>query len=218
MKSRLPIALALAGVLGCGVSAMTINASADPAPTPPAAQPGSPPSTDAAPDHFHFSDADRAAFLDARIAALHAGLTLTADQEKLWPAVESAIRDTSKVIKAQREARQNEPRPADPVAWLQRISDNTVARGQALKKLADAATPLYASLSDDQKQRLPILLHAAHFHFFGPRMAENDHWRGRDGGWGDHGSGDQQGDFDRGSDNGPDHGPGADDGPDGGDQ
>ena len=32
--------------------------------------------------------ADIAAFGDARIAALHAGLKLTADQEKLWPPVE----------------------------------------------------------------------------------------------------------------------------------
>ena len=31
---------------------------------------------------------DRAAFTDARIAALHAGLELNADQEKLWPPVE----------------------------------------------------------------------------------------------------------------------------------
>jgi hypothetical protein len=98
MTSRLPLVLALAGIVGCGVSAMTMNANADPASSPPAAQPAPPSPADAVPDHFHLSDADRAAFLDARIAALHAGLTLTADQEKLWPAVESAIRDTSKVV------------------------------------------------------------------------------------------------------------------------
>src|SRR5690348_124971 len=36
---------------------------------------------------------DLAAFTDARIAALHAGLKLTPDQEKNWPAVESAMRE-----------------------------------------------------------------------------------------------------------------------------
>ena len=36
---------------------------------------------------------DIAAFGDAGIAALHAGLKLTAEQEKLWPPVESALRD-----------------------------------------------------------------------------------------------------------------------------
>jgi len=217
MKSRLPIALALAGVLGCGVSAMAINANADPVTTPSVTQ-SAPPADAAPPDHFHFSDADRAAFLDARIAALHAGLTLTADQEKLWPPVESALRDVNKVVAAQRAARRSEPRPADPIAWLQRVSDNTTARGQALKKLADAAAPLYASLSDDQKQRLPVLLHAAHFHFFGPRLAENDHWRDHDGGWRDQGPGDHQNDFDHAPDSGPDQAPGPDGGPNGGDQ
>ena len=39
-----------------------------------------------------FSPEDREAFTDARIAALRARLKLTPDQEKLWPAVEDAIR------------------------------------------------------------------------------------------------------------------------------
>ena len=39
---------------------------------------------------------DRAALVDARIAALRTGLRLTPDQEKNWPAVESAIRDLAK--------------------------------------------------------------------------------------------------------------------------
>ena len=39
------------------------------------------------------SKEDRAAFLNAKIAAVHAGLGLNADQEKLWPPVESAVRD-----------------------------------------------------------------------------------------------------------------------------
>ena len=43
--------------------------------------------------HMRINPEDRAAFVDARIAAVHAGLKLTADQEKLWPPVESAVRD-----------------------------------------------------------------------------------------------------------------------------
>ncbi len=39
---------------------------------------------------------DAAAFTDARIAGLKAGLKLTAEQEKNWPAVETAIRDLAK--------------------------------------------------------------------------------------------------------------------------
>ncbi len=47
--------------------------------------------------HTRMSPEDRAAFLDARIAAVHAGLKLSADQEKLWPPVETAVRDFAKM-------------------------------------------------------------------------------------------------------------------------
>ena len=43
--------------------------------------------------HMRMNPEDRAAFVDARIAAVHAGLKLNADQEKLWPPVEAAVRD-----------------------------------------------------------------------------------------------------------------------------
>lgn len=206
MKSRLPLVLAFAGLAGCGLTSLAINAYADPV----ANQTTEQSSSNEAPAHFHFSDADRAAFLDARIAALHAGLVLTPAQEKLWPSVESALRETHKVIADQRAARRNGPRPADPVAWLQRVSDNTMARGEALKKLADAAGPLYSSLNDDQKNRLPFLLHAARFHFFGGRFAANDGWRGQNDWHGDRGGDDSQSQGQRGDDE-------SDHAPDGGD-
>jgi len=40
---------------------------------------------------FQLRAEDRAAFLDARLAALHAGLKLTPDQEKSWPGFEEAF-------------------------------------------------------------------------------------------------------------------------------
>ncbi len=40
---------------------------------------------------------DMAAFADARIAALHAGLKLNADQEKIWPTFEQSLRDLIKM-------------------------------------------------------------------------------------------------------------------------
>src|SRR4051812_30287956 len=66
---------------------------------------------------------DFAAFTDARVAGLKAGLKLTAEQEKNWPAVEAAIRDVAKQrgermaerIK-NRESRSAGPRDADPIA------------------------------------------------------------------------------------------------------
>jgi zinc resistance-associated protein len=124
----------------------------------------------------HLSAQDRAAFLDARIAALHAGLELTADQEKLWPSVDSALRDFCKVIKSQRE-KFREDRPMDMMSLLEMRSGNLVARGDALKQLVDASKPLYATLSDAQKQRLRILVYAI-FRPFGHRHFAME------GGWG----------------------------------
>ena len=53
-------------------------------------------------------------------------------------------------------------------------SDNMIARGEALKKVAAAAGPLYAALTDAQKHRLPILLHAMHHPH---RFAMMEGWR-----------------------------------------
>src|SRR5947208_3215668 len=49
---------------------------------------------------------DRSAYADARIAAVHAGLKLTAEQEKLWPPVEAAVRDFAKLRIDRAKARQ----------------------------------------------------------------------------------------------------------------
>ncbi len=157
MKNRFPLALVLAGLISAG-GIFAINANAEPSDTGPNSE-----------RHHELSAADRAAFFDARVAALHAGLTLTADQEKLWPPVETAVRDTAKTMADQRKKWRDEPRPADPVQFLQRISEGALARGTALKKLADAIAPLYATLNDDQKHRLPILL--AHLHPHGMHFA-----------------------------------------------
>ena len=61
---------------------------------------------------------DITAFGDARIAALHAGLKLTAEQEKNWPAVESALRDLAKQRSERFAARASTDRPKDPIERL----------------------------------------------------------------------------------------------------
>ena len=109
---------------------------------------------------------DVAAFTDARVAGLKAGLKLTAEQEKNWPAVETAIRDLAKDRAdrraARREARRGgdnaqQPRP-DAVARLRQGADAMTTRAASLRKLADAAEPLYKSLDDSQKQRFALLM------------------------------------------------------------
>src|SRR3979411_3417666 len=82
-------------------------------------------------DHTRMSSEDRAAFTDARIAAVKAGLKLNPDQEKLWPPVETAVRDFAKMRMDRANARMNAPQndsadaqkqesqnPRDPVARL----------------------------------------------------------------------------------------------------
>jgi hypothetical protein len=125
-------------------------------------------------EHMRMSPEDRAAFADARIAAVHAGLKLNADQEKLWPPVESAVREFAKLRIDRANARMNagpddsrdtqkqdSQTPRDPVSRLRQHADNMTTTAAAMKKIADAADPLYKTLDDGQKRRLAILTQRA---------------------------------------------------------
>jgi hypothetical protein len=133
--------------------------------------------------HARISPEDRAALADARIAAVKAGLKLTPDQEKLWPRVEAAVRDFSKLridrANARMQARQNgETRPArpDPMTRLRSRADRMTETAAALKKIADAADPLYKTLDDGQKRRLAVLTREGRF--FGGGWHRHHHRRG----------------------------------------
>jgi len=146
--------------------------------------------------HMRMNPEDRAAFVDARIAAVHAGLKLTPDQEKLWPPVESSVRDFAKLRIDRANARmkttdgaQDQQKEDDPVARLRERADNMAASATALKKIADAADPLYKTLDEGQKRRLTILTHMGRFGGgeggWRHRWMERDHHdrdRDRDGG------------------------------------
>src|SRR3954469_11716211 len=128
------------------------------------------------------SQEDRAAFTDARIAALKAGLRLTPDQEKNWPAFETALRDIATMHGEHRAAmQQNEPRSDDPVVRLRREAEMMSNAGATLKRLADAQEPLYQSLDDSQKNRFRLLSrilasHTARFaQMRGDRSMMQDH-------------------------------------------
>jgi hypothetical protein len=127
--------------------------------------------------HMRMNPEDRAAYADARIASIHAGLKLTADQEKLWPAVETAVREFAKLRIDRANARMNPPqddsatqKQDDPVARLRVRADNMASSAAAMKKIADAADPLYRTLDDGQKRRLGVL-------------TGMDRFRGRGEGW-----------------------------------
>ena len=109
---------------------------------------------------------DRAAFLDARIAALHAGLQLTPEQEKAWPAFEQAYRDLAATRGNLAFGSRAEPSQEDPVQRAQRRADALAASSAALKRYADALAPLYQSLDDSQKRRFGFLSRMERRRFF----------------------------------------------------
>jgi zinc resistance-associated protein len=175
MKPGLPAALTMIALVGSGVVLAAVNGHA-----------GQPPANVPAVTEKHvFSPADRAAFLDARIAALHAGLTLSPEQEKLWPSVETAVRTAANNAMARRQKFKDAPAPASLVDRLRRRGENAVARGQNLEAIADAAAPLYATLSEDQKHRLPMLMHGLmpHFQRHFAMMDDGQEFWWRRGGW-----------------------------------
>jgi hypothetical protein len=161
-------------------------------------------------DHVRMNPEDRAAFTDARIAAVKAGLKLNADQEKLWPPVETAVRDFAKLridranarMNARRDDSQDAQKPDDPVARLRDRADTMVATATAMKRIADAADPLYKTLDDGQKRRLAILTHMGRF--------GGDGWRHRGMRGLDRDDGDRGRGFDRYRFEDRDSGPGGD--------
>jgi hypothetical protein len=106
--------------------------------------------------------------IDARIAQLKANLRLTVEQEKNWPGLQAALHDYgigqlknamengNRPSRREREE-QGQDRPND-IAVMRTMADALTARGASLKKLADAAEPLYGSLDDRQKHELAQFL------------------------------------------------------------
>jgi hypothetical protein len=121
---------------------------------------------------------DFRAFGEARLAALKAGLTLTTEQEKSWPAFEQAAREFGKLRLDRMTAMRTAPPSNDPVERMRQRAAAMSDTGAALKKLADATDPLYKSLDDNQKRRFAVLNRLT-----GPRMGgPGHHFRGgRDG-------------------------------------
>ncbi len=116
-----------------------------------------------------------AAYTDARIAALKAGLKMNAVQDKNWPALEAVLREVMR------------DRAARTIGWQQTektrlergdVIENLKFRSKAfsliadeLNKISDAAKPLYDSLDNPQQQRFGVLLREA-------LKPHDHHWSG----------------------------------------
>ena len=150
---------------------------------------GGPPWGPGAEQRYQPSAEDLAAFTDARIAALRAGLELTPDQVQKWPPFEQALREAAQLrlerMQARLQQRDNAPTDqaapqqdqASPFARLARRADRMAKASAALKKVAETGAPLYQSLNDAQKQRFTRLARMLRPHF--RRFASDE----REDGW-----------------------------------
>ena len=145
-------------IVAAGVTALFVTAS-------PIAHAQTP--SAATPDRLNL--ADRNTLTDMRIDLVKAALQLTPDQQKYWPAIESAIRARAedrkarlaKIAETVGKRADESPvevfRNRDPIAFLQRRSEALAQRSADLDKLAEAWQPLYKTLSPEQRQRMAAL-------------------------------------------------------------
>jgi hypothetical protein len=145
-------------IVAAGTTALFVTAS-------PIAYAQTPPA--AAPEKLNL--ADRNTLTDLRVDLVKAALQLTPEQQKLWPAVESAIRARAEDRKARlakiaetvgKRVDENPVevmRNRDPIAFLQRRAEALAQRSADLDKLAEAWQPLYKTLSPEQRQRMAAL-------------------------------------------------------------
>jgi hypothetical protein len=104
--------------------------------------------------------ADRETMLDAKLAGMKAGLGLTIDQEKLWPPFESAVKDADKSrleAMGQMLRMRAQGEQMSPIDHLEAMADRLSQGATNVKKVADAAKPLYDGLDESQKHKFGML-------------------------------------------------------------
>lgn len=114
--------------------------------------------------------------VDARVAAIKAGLKLTGDQERLWGPVETAIRNAANqryTRMSQFRENREQRRSADFMQRFEQRSTMQTERAQASAAVATALRPLWDTFSEDQKRIAPRLVRQA--------LNEGPGWRERGG-------------------------------------
>jgi hypothetical protein len=117
----------------------------------------------------------RKAFIDERVGAIKDGLELTPEQERQWPRLEEALRDVTEARIARLEAWKERTPSNDPLETMREQADAMAEHAGELKKLVNAAEPLYGTLSEAQKHRLFALMRMAPGRLH--RRGRRRHWR-----------------------------------------
>ena len=136
----------------------------------PAAAQNQPPGPPTKEQFQHYADTGRQA-LGLKLGDMKAGLKLTADQQKLWPPFEAAVRDGFQMRMDDMQKTLDEMRSGGHPSAVDRLAAmaDSMSRGAvALKTIADAARPLYASLNETQKQNFDMLGQTLLFPQHGP--------------------------------------------------
>lgn len=162
-------------------ASLLVLAGAAAAQTPAPSTAPSSPQTETAPAQGRRSPMTRADFdalTDARMAAIQAGLKLNPEQQRLWAPVEEALRaraasmaerfeERRRLMGERREARGRPEPDSDVTQRLDRQAERATReaqraseQAQRLNALATAIKPFYASLEENQKRLLPVLMRA----------------------------------------------------------
>jgi periplasmic protein CpxP/Spy len=153
-RKQLMIGAVVAGlaISGSGLTAVALAQNAAP--------PAAPTGQQAAP-HRHHAD-----HTEGRIAFLHTELKITPAQQAQWDLVAAAMRSNAQAMHQAFEAmRANSGTPPNAVQHLEAAAQFSTLRAQGNQRFLEAFKPLYASLSDEQKQSADELLgHHGHFH------------------------------------------------------
>jgi zinc resistance-associated protein len=101
--------------------------------------------------------ADHEAMMDAGLGGMKAALKLTPNQDPLWEAFENAIRGAGKArMDDMRQMMENRERMSS-VERMDATAGYMARRADELKRISEAAKPLYGSLDDTQKHKFELL-------------------------------------------------------------
>ena len=109
------------------------------------------------------SDAKHDMKVEKHIKELHAKLKITSDEESQWGAVAKVMHENATELDEVIDKREANISTATAVDDLNAYAEIAQAHADGVKKLSEAFSPLYASMSEDQKKVADeVFLHRTH--------------------------------------------------------
>jgi protein CpxP len=109
------------------------------------------------------ADLKRDMKVEQQIKDLHAKLKISPAEESQWAIVAKTMRESAKDLDAAIDKRELSHNSATAIDDLNAYGEVAQAHADAVKKLASAFAPLYASMADDQKKTADdVFAHRGH--------------------------------------------------------